>query len=65
MGWTTVDMAAWLRDELKLPAVADAGIEHELDGPMASHMLREDWLELGAPSLKIAKILGGLQKLQD
>ena len=57
-------MADWLRGSLELPAVAALSVEEDVDGAMALEMVREDWMGLGASSLKTSKILAEVKKLR-
>lgn len=61
--WTTTDVVHWLRDGMKLAHVADAALEEEVDGAMASNMVRDDWISLGASGLKAAKLAGEMEKM--
>ena len=56
-------LAEWLRDVMKLEDIAKAATEEEVDGATALEMLRDDWMELGAPGLKAAKVVAQLKKL--
>ena len=62
-GWTEQQVAAWLRDALKLGAVADAALEEGVDGATAVEMDKEGWKELGASAVKAARIVAQLKKL--
>jgi hypothetical protein len=48
---------------MKLEDIAKAATEEEVDGATALEMLRDDWMELGAPGLKAAKVVAQLKKL--
>jgi hypothetical protein len=61
--WDQEQLAEWLRDVMKLEDIAKAATEEEVDGATALEMLRDDWMELGAPGLKAAKVVAQLKKL--
>ena len=61
--WSGEQLATWLRDVLKLEAVADAALEEEVDGATAVELDKEGWKELGASAVKSAKIVAQLKKL--
>ena len=62
--WSDQQVAAWLRDAMKLGDVADAAsVEGGLDGATALELVRDDWMELGASGLEAAKIVAQLKKL--
>ena len=62
--WSDQQVAAWLRDVMKLGNIADAAlVEGGLDGATTLEMVRDDWIELGASGLKAAKIVAQLKKL--
>eukprot|EP01047_Picozoa_sp_COSAG01_P002145 COSAG01_NODE_55_length_31115_cov_105.202533_2_plen_1797_part_00 len=63
LNWSVDQLAQWLTDVMKLPVVATATVEEEIDGAASLQMLREDWMELGGiAGFKAAKIIAGLQK---
>ena len=40
-----------------MPRRREASEREQIDGPTATEMLREDWLELGASGIKASKIM--------
>ena len=62
MNWSTVQLEAWLVNVMGLPAVAKAA-EGDVDGGTAVEMDLQSWRELGATSVKAAKIVSELKKL--
>ena len=58
-----MDVAAWLRDKMKMSHVADAAISEEVDGVTAKEMDKPEWKELGASGVQAAKIVGRLKLL--
>ena len=55
-------MAAWLTDEIGVPAVAEAAAAAEVDGATAVEMDKEDWKELGATGVQGARIVAEVKK---
>ena len=61
--WTVSQLTVWVREEMGLPAVADAAAEEEVDGATAMEMSKEDWKELGSTGVQAAKLVATLKKL--
>ena len=63
LGWSEAQLAAWLRDEMRLGAVADAAEAEQVDGKTALEIEKDDWKELGASGVRAAKIVANLKSL--
>lgn len=61
--WTEHQVAAWLRDVMKLGDVAEVVVEERVDGATALVMDKDDWKELGASGVKASRIVAQLGKL--
>ena len=46
--WSVAQLAQWLRDTLRLAAVAAEAEANDIDGGMAAEFGKEEWAELGA-----------------
>ena len=60
--WDAAAVAAWLTDEIGVPAVAEAAAAAEVDGATAVEMDKEDWKELGATGVQGARIVAEVKK---
>ena len=61
--WSVAQIVSWVAETMKLPAVAEAAAQEEVDGATAIEMGKEEWKELGSSGVKAAKLVGALKKL--
>ena len=61
--WSVAQIVSWIAETMKLPAVAEAAAQEEVDGATAIEMGKEEWKELGSSGVKAAKLVGALKKL--
>lgn len=60
------DIGQWLRQDMKMPALAAAVVDNAVDGWALGNMRVEDWLQLGATSgMQAAKLMGAWEQRQE